>query len=308
VSLIFLSRDPGGARQMIGLYRVLTEKPPEFVGDPGLAALRERLGDWSDIRVLAREFALAVWRQAGIPAAEIDDQLDLDWQASDRLLTATSDFDDDTPQRAWRSARAAGCESHAFVDCEANVANRFRDRAGATSVPDHVYVPNALCLPGLQGIVPDERITLIPDLIPWLGLRDLAAAALGAERLRRMWQQGADKPILMFVSENVSEMAALGRDSPYSEFDCLDRLLACLRREGDIAGIEHRDWQLVIRPHPKEASGKFSAYAGQAVISRDGNSAEAILAADIIVGMRSTLLREAMEAGKPVVSLVDCGS
>jgi hypothetical protein len=306
MSLIFLSRDPGGARQMIGLYRVLTETPPEFADDPGLAALRSRLGGWTEIRVLARDFALPVWRQAGITVEAFDDQPD--WQATDHLLTATSDFDDDTPQRAWRSARSAGCQSHAFVDCEANVANRFRDRSGALSIPDHVYVPNALCLPGLQGLTTADRITLIPDLIPWLGRRDLAAAAPGAEKLRAIWQQGANRPILMFVSENISEMAALGRTTPYSEFECLDRLLACLHGEGEIAGLDHRDWQLVIRPHPKEAPGKFSAYAAQLVISRDGTSAEAILAADLIVGMRSTLLREAAEAGKPVVSLIEGGA
>lgn len=306
MNLIFLSRDPGGARQMIGLYRVLTEDPPEFAADPGLAALRSRLGRWTGIRVLAKEFALPVWRQAGIAATEIDGKPD--WPATDRLLTATSDCDDDTPQQAWRSARAAGCQSHAFVDCESNVANRFRDRTGATSVPDYVYVPNSLCLPGLEGLITANRVALIPDLIPWLGRRDLAAAAQGAEKLRAVWRQGADKPVLMFVSENVSEMAALGRHSPYNEFDCLDRLLACLRGEGEIAGIDHRDWQLVIRPHPKEAAGKFDAYAGQAVISREGNSAEAILAADLIVGMRSTLLREATQAGRPVVSLVEGGS
>jgi len=303
MSLVFLSRDPGGARQMIGLYRVLTESPAEFAADAGLNALRARLGSWDGIRVVAKDFALPVWRQAGIPVGEFGGAQT--WSANDRLLTATSDVDDDIPQQAWRRARAAGCPSHGFVDCESNVANRFRDRSGALSAPDYVYVPNADCLPGLNGIVPPDRITLIPDLIPWLSRRDLAAAAAGAEKLRRIWQQGDERPVLMFVSENVSEMAALGRASPYSEFDCLERLLACLRGEQAITGIDRRDWHVVIRPHPKEAPGKFDAYQGQAIISREGSSAEAILAADMIVGMRSTLLREASDAGKPVVSLVE---
>jgi len=304
MSLIFLSRDPGGARQMIGLYRVLTESPAEFAADPGLNALRARLGQWDGIRVFARDFAVPVWRLAGIPVEEFGGGAQT-WNANDRLLTATSDFDDGTPQQAWRTARAAGCPSHGFVDCESNVANRFRDRSGALSTPDYVYVPNAHCLPGLNGVVPPDRITLIPDLIPWLSRHDLADATEGAGRLRRTWLQGGERPVLMFVSENVSEMAALGRASPYSEFDCLERLLACLRGEQAIAGIDRRDWHVVIRPHPKEAPGKFDAYRGQAVVSREGSSAQAILAADLIVGMRSTLLREAADAGKPVVSLVE---
>jgi hypothetical protein len=298
MSLVFLSRDPGGARQMIGLYRVLTEDPAEFSADPGLATLRARLGSWARIRVLARDFATAEWRKAGIPVEEISGDPELG--GARQLLTATSDFDDDTPQRAWR---AAPCPSHAFVDCESNVANRFHDRSGALSVPDYVYVPNAKCLPGLAGIAAPERISLIPDLIPWLSRRDLAAAAEGAETLREAWSRGGK--VLIFVSENVAEMAALGRASPYSEFECLDRLLRCLRGETSIAGIEPGDWRVVIRPHPKETPGKFDSYADRTVISREGNSAEAILAADLVVGMRSTLLREAAEAGKPVVSLVE---
>lgn len=301
--LVFLSRDPGGARQMVGLYRVLTEDPSEFSSDPGLLALRGRLGRWDDIRVLARDFALAVWRQAGVPVEEAGAEPDL--KPGDHLLTATSDYDDDTPQRAWRTARAAGCPSHAFVDCESNVASRFRDQAGVVGAPDYVYVPTAACLPGLDGIATPDRIALIPDLIPWLSRRDLAAAAEGAGRLRRAWLLDGDLPVLLFVSENIAEMTALGRVTPYSEFDCLDRLLAGLRGEGEIPGIGRRDWRVVIRPHPKEPPGKFDSYAGQAIVSREGSSAEAILAADLIVGMRSTLLREAADAGKPVVSLVD---
>lgn len=301
--LLMLSRDPGGTRQMVGLYHALTGNPPDLRGDGGLARLRERLGEWHGIRVVAKDFAIPVWHAAGIPAESWNGALP-DLGAVAALLTATGDVDDDTPQQSWRQAREAGCPSHAFIDYGLNVARRFRDAGGAVSRPDFVYVPDPACLDDLTGIVAPERVELIPDLVVWVARRDLAAAAPGAARLREIWQKGRQRPILLFVSENVAELAALGKPSAYSEFDSLDRLLACLRGEVEIAGIERRDWLLVIRPHPKEEAEKFAAYGGEALVNREGSSAEAILAADLVVGMRSTLLREAADAGRPVVSLV----
>lgn len=301
--LLMLSRDPGGTRQMVGLHHALTGNPPELSGDGGLARLRERLGEWDGIRVVAKDFAIPVWQAAGIPVESWDGTLP-DPEAAAALLTATGDVDDDTPQQSWRRAREAGCPSHAFIDCGINVARRFHDAGGALSRPDFVYVPDAACLADLTGIVALEQVELIPDLVVWIARRELAAATAGAARLRESWRRGRDRPVLLFVSENVAELAALGRPSAYGELDNLERLRACLRGEVEIAGIERRDWLLVIRPHPKEAAGKFAAYEGDALVSREGSSAEAILAADLVVGMRSTLLREAADAGRPVISLV----
>ena len=308
--ILIVSRDPGGSRQMVGVHAVLTGAAPDLTGDPGLALLRHRLSAGGDaLRVVARDFAGAVWASAGITAETWPDGgPDLDLVTA--VLTSTSDLDDDTPQSMWQKARTAGLPSHAFIDCALNVRARFVDRSGATVLPDFVYVSDTACFRQLDNLVAPERVALIPDLVVWASRRDLERAAPGASKLRHRWQGDTDRRIVLFVSENVAELAALGKPVEYSEFACLEALLSAVRGQDRIDGIDGiGETTVVIRPHPKEVLGKFARYEtaeGPYVLeSREGSPAEAILAADLVVGMRSTLLREARDAGRPVVSLVD---
>jgi hypothetical protein len=66
---------------------------------------------------------------------------------------------------------------------------------------------------------------------------------------------------------------------------------------------------VVVRPHPRDEIAKFKPYlsddAPRTIISRVGSSAEAILAADAVVGITSMLLVEAAALDRPSVSLID---
>jgi hypothetical protein len=65
---------------------------------------------------------------------------------------------------------------------------------------------------------------------------------------------------------------------------------------------------VVIRPHPRDTLGKYDRYRRAAapgvIVSDQGAPLEAILAADLVLGMDSALLFEARTLGRPALSLV----
>lgn len=319
-SLLF-SRDPGGARQMFGLLQSLRGRFPAEATHPGIVAVKAQLPDGAPL-VFAKDFAITVFAGLGEPAEAWPfpdtrgpgrDRL-LDGLLAERgvsvVLTATSDVDDDTDQALWQAARRAGIPSHGFVDGAFNVAPRFTSPEGVMVVPDFVHVPNRAVFDEVTPYCPAERVSLIPDLIIGVHRQEMEQARRHAAGLRRQWGLGEGERAALFASENVEELVALGKPKHYDEYECLDRLLAALAGEHPVPGIAAGAAQLVVvRPHPKERPNKFAAYCGRTtaprvMVSTAGTASEAILAADLVVGMRSTLLREALDAGKPVVSLV----
>jgi hypothetical protein len=318
-SLLF-SRDPGGARQMFGLLQALRGRFPNEAAHPGIVAVKAQIPHHPPL-VFAKDFAIKVFAGLGeaaeawpLPEARGPDRDRLlDALLAERgvtvVLTATSDVDDDTDQALWQAARRAGIPSHGFVDGAFNVAPRFTSPEGDMVVPDFVHVPNRAVFDEVAPYCPTGRITLIPDLIIGVHRQEMEQARTNAAGLRRQWGLGEGERAALFASENVEELVALGKPKHYDEYDCLALLLAALAGERAVPGIAAGAAQLVvIRPHPKERPDKFAAHCGRAgprvIISTDGTASEAILAADLVVGMRSTLLREALDAGKAVVSLV----
>ena len=69
----------------------------------------------------------------------------------------------------------------------------------------------------------------------------------------------------------------------------------------DVAELMPENWQLVIKPHPREKSDKFDEFKNVKII-RDKNSREVIKAADIVMSMTSMFLIEAIIAEKPTLS------
>lgn len=303
-ALIF-SRDPGGANQMIGLYEALRAGSAH----PGIRTIRDRIGPQPDYLVYAKDFAVPLWKGDGydvtlFPGGPAEQLL-----RSERIgavLTSTSDIDDETDRRLWSAAKALGIPSHAFVDGDFNVLRRFHDGDGNLLWPDHIYTPGtASAAPIRAAGHPD--VTIIPDFPLLVQKRRAAASAGKAAALRAAWGVEGRKAVL-FASENVMELAALGKEVHYSELACLERLLAGLAGRENVAGLQPDPGALVvIRPHPKENGSKYARYErpGAVLLSAAGSAVEAIMAADMVVGMNSTLLREALMLGKPTLSLVD---
>ncbi len=328
-TLLFFSRDPGPTNVLIAVYEALSD-PAILAGSSAefrRFAAEVALGEAPKFAIYGKDQALESWRVGGhaardwneaVPAASSTAERDaalkelLRGQGVTAIITGTSDIDEDTDRELWRAARALGLPSHVFLDHRSNLDRRFTDRDGTRSYPDAVYVPdegyrNAIIDAG----VPAERVRVTGDLrldrMRRIG-RQVSTDEVAV--LRANWGADSEKAIVLFASECTEEMAALERPSPYSEFETLDRLIADIRTNRSIGGrpLSPDRSVLVIRPHPRDSEGKYGAYAAlespRIVISRDGTPAQAILAADLVVGMDSTLLFEAEVLGRTAVSLV----
>lgn len=312
--LLYFSRDPGGTNQLIALYERAQEgSVPAGVGLEGPSA------------VLAKDHAVARWRDAGHAAEDWSSlAIPADGEARDaaiaalleargvtRLVTATSDVEDDTDLALWRIGAERGIPSTVILDHWANLAQRFVDRQGRRIVPELLLAPSAGVAEHLvEDGIAAERIRTVGDLhlerLARLHAVDPAARAA----LRAAWGAGEGSDVVLFASECVAEMAALGRPSPYDEFAAVEGLLADLaaRRTLGPLALDPARTVVVLRPHPRDAAGKYDRYRREdgprVVVSADGAADLAIASCDLVVGMDSTLLYEARALGAPVLSLI----
>ena len=332
-TLLFFSRDPGPTNVLIAVYEALSDPAIRARSSAEFRRFAAEVarGETPEFVIYGRDQALDFWRFGGheardwsaaapaqSSAAERDAALEelLRGQGVTAIITGTSDVDEDTDCELWRAARALGMPSHVFLDHRSNLDRRFTDRDGTQAYPDAVYVPDMGYRDALIAVgLPAERVRVIGDL--HLGrMRRMGQRVSAAEvaDLRALWSVDPGNQVVLFASECTAEMAALGRSSPYSEFEILEKLIANIRAHQPIDGQRTRlnCSLLVIRPHPRDNEGKYDAYAAlespRVVVSGDGTPAQAILAADLVVGMDSTLLFEAEALGRTALSLVPSSS
>ncbi len=332
-TLLFFSRDPGPTNVLMAVYEALSD----LAILAGSSAEFQRFAaevtktEAPKFAIYGKDQALESWRFGGhtardwnevVPAASSTAERDaalkelLRSQEITAIITGTSDADEDTDHGLWRAARALGLPSHVFLDHRSNLDRRFTDRDGTRSYPDAVYVPDegyrdAIIAGGNSA----KRVRVVGDL-QLKRMRRVGQLVKADEvtDLRTRWSADLGWEVILFASECTAEMAGLGRPSPYSEFETLERLIADIRMHKPIGGRPFPPDRsvLVIRPHPRDSKGKYDAYATldspRVVVSRDGTPAQAILAADIVVGMDSTLLFEAEVLGRTAVSLVESSS
>lgn len=289
-----------------------------------VAALARTLGaEWRgaiaefQLRAIAKDYARAVWARTDLPYEDWAESRLLaaieDGKAA-LLVTGTTDTDDRTDVALWAAARAAGTPSLAFLDHYATSALRFLNDDGALVLPDCVHAPYAEQREALLaiGFAPDQ-IVLGEDLHLADLLSDAAAPADEVAAVRASWGVEAGGSAVLFVSECAREVNAANDRLPYDEVDMAHRLVAHLEGGWPIAsalalpGPVH----LVIRPHPKDVPGKYANLVGRLegrlAIDGDTTLRTALHAADLVIGMESAVLHEAMHCGRPTVSTVPGG-
>ncbi len=325
VSLLMFSRDPGGANQMVALHGLLAGwwHSDSVESDAGISAFRRRIscgaGHTPEIVAVAKDYARDVWSRAGRDFVDWDDvdgedpagKLERLIAGRDvaALLSGTSDVDDDTDTMLWAAAAERSLPTHVFVDQDSNVERRFVTTGGVSVRPDFVYLPDSNARDSLlKAGWPADRLAMIPP-VHIMRQRDIEEdrASQARSRLRALWGAGTRTRVILFASENVEELASLGKGVPYSEHTCLERLIAAIAGGKDVPALmPSGDDLVVVRPHPKDRPGKYDRYAAEyrcVAVSVDGTPAQAIAAADIVVGMQSTLLAEAAALGCATLSL-----
>jgi len=312
------SRDPAPTERLIAVLDAIRTAPVQ--GEmAGLASLRsEYEATCCAFEIISRPPGLAMWQQAGFSVRswdQCDDSAATDLLVTIRasiVMTGTSDVDEPADRALWRAARAAGVASHAVLDQRINLGQRFTDADGAITYPDWIYVSDDEFGTMIAKIgVPANRIRVIGDL----HLENLKRrmAGMSEERLsqiRTQWGVPSGRRIVLFASETMREKAVAGYPVPYEEMAELERLLAALDAGGHPAaqGSAPSEICVVVRPHPRDTAGKYDGYAGVSasglkVVVSSAGGLESIKAADIIVGMNSSLLHAAVVSGLAVLSL-----
>ena len=317
-TLLVFSRDPGPTNELIGTLDAFSDMK-SWRGNPGLEALASARGFALPPRVVSRPPGYGLWRDAGY-SVELWDGKDepaafalLKDSRVISVLTGTSDLDESGDRALWIAARSLGVESHAVLDHPASLADRFRNSDGSKVWPDWLYVSDEVFAERLRAIgAPAGRIRLIGDL-HHMRLKRIAGKRsleeIGA--LRGKWGAGESDFVLLFVSECTAEMTLFGYKSTYVETEVLDSMLRTLK-EGSApwgGAIDPSSLLVIVRAHPRDKKDKYrdviDRWREQIRINAtvEGAPDLAILAADITVGMNSSMLYEANLLGRKAVSL-----
>lgn len=183
---------------------------------------------------------------------------------------------------ARQEAGRRSIRSIAIVDHWVNYARRFA-RDGQYRLPDEIWVGDAYAL---------VIATRAFDAIPVVQHRN--------RYIERQADEAGAAPKdgdILFVSEPAQ--SDWGRDRP-GEFQALDHFWA--QRGG--LGIP-ADAAMRLRPHPSDPAGKFEAWIAaheRVALDRSRDMAQALQPARWVVGLNSTALVIALEAGREAIS------
>ncbi|HVL68423.1 MAG TPA: hypothetical protein VM364_14265 [Vicinamibacterales bacterium] len=282
--LRFAARDPGGANVLAAWART-HPLPHALTADA-----------WTMERATPRFEGL------GLPVRQFDssglDALRAAWAADPAtiLVTGTSHYEP-FESVLWEIAREAGVPSLALLDTWGNVAARFtRSRPDAVGALDASQVAELL-----DGGFELKQILLAGH--PWL--REMKAKRPAAAPAGR-----TNEVRVLFVSEAIASDVASGFNRPFG-FDEFDAFALVHAAAGDAArGGCAVDLQ--IRLHPYEDPAAFavrlrevSHEPGVRVAIADSSQPPHVQVeqADLVCGMTSILLIEAMVLGRPVISV-----
>jgi len=282
----FAARDPGGANV--------------------LATLLARHGTLFSHDVWTLPRATPVFRQSGCAPLEFAENftpaaLAAAWRNTPAalLLTGTSHYESFEPA-LWSLARTHGVRSIAVLDSWINLTPRF-----AAGRPDCVGAVDEGQRAELVELgFPPDRILLAGH--PWL-------ARVAATRSERLANPPPPHPAppggvnVLFVSECIAADVAQGVNAPFGfdEFDSFQ----CLHEAACDAAIPVN---LAVKFHPYEDPACFQKRLRElrptpAVrvipLPPETNPSGAVAWADLVAGISSMLLLEAMVLGRPVVSV-----
>lgn len=312
--ILFISRDPGATNQLVALRHIMLgedcERKSAVFSHLDLSCAPE-------IILMARDYAKAIWQQNGIacegwPDIESDRQI-AEYLAKlmpDQIITGTCHLDDRTEQAVWRVAGKLGIKTTAFLDSGFNIRLRFTDAGGKSILPDRVSMIDDQATGALRSLGFSRHVLFISGDLYQCYAR-VMAQGIRLGKLRPVWGAQPDECLILFASDYISEMQALGAVFETTEFECLHCLLDLLE-SGDI--LNHTKgkagpYRLVIRPHPKDTPGKYDNYPLKStdkvtiLINNSAPPTEAVLSSDMVAGYGSSLMGEARALGVDVLEL-----
>lgn len=236
----------------------------------------------------------------------------LDRARPDLVLTGTSEVPS-LEKPLWAAARRARIPALAILDYWSNYVERFAGPGGSLA-PEHL--PDAIAI--MDEIARDEmtavgfpagrlHVTGSPHLEEVASLP--AGAAERAARLRADLGVAAGAHLVVFASEANARLCGVDASSPrfmgFTERTALEELLGALEA---LAPRRPLAPHVVVKLHPKESPAEYAWLESRGCpfplrCVGDVDPRTLILAADLVAGMTSMFLLEAVLLGKPVLSL-----
>jgi hypothetical protein len=332
-NLLLFARDPGNANQIVALAELIRAHVAGLTIDalsPVSAKLVAELAagrKFNQLLFAGRDTASHVLEAAGISTTEsitdtaLQDPTNMlrDHQV-ETLVTGLSDRDDRTPQALWRAAASCGATSVVIVDdstislrhARRDLNDRFRDSEGIQVFPDMLCVVDEESRQAVTAAGMPKDLTIVIGNLHLQRFRRLAQEIDEHQiiALRSKWGTTEESKVVLYASEPITQMRKHGKTRNHDELSLLGELIDRVQNNRLTDNIIcDANTIVVIRPHPRDESTKFEPYlfdqGPRTIVSRAGSSAEAVLAADTVVGITSMLLVEAAALGRPSFSLID---
>jgi len=291
--ITILVEDPGAANLVLGVPDALAEK--------GVTAKLHATGE-----------ACAYLRARGEDFTEAAPTPDL---TGTRLLAIGTSEQADSIAFGWlAAAREAGIETLGLVDSPANAETRFRGKTGDPlhHAPDRLSVTDAASRDAYAALgFEAEAIDIAVNPARMRAFETGTVLTEDTRATRRVELFGDDAgPVVLFLSElsDGLDPAAFRRSGDYSlagrggsdarTHIVLESLLDAA------AGLSPKP-RIFVRLHPKEPDDSHNHLTGElAGVNRAGDPLDACAAADLVVGMTTTLLAEARHHGQRILSVL----
>lgn len=295
-----------------------------FVEDPGganaIAAMLPGLADGADLHVLASEVGAAQLAAHGVASdvveAEVEAETLVDGLRPSCVVVGTSEDSSSFGLRLVQAARRRGLPTIGVVDGPANAAWRFRGGGGCplASAPDWIAVPDEATAEAYSALGhPAERVVTAgePHLARVAGERSRFEAA-GQRTLRKMLfpQLDSARQWIVFLTERSDGLDSrrFRRNADYT----LPALQGEDRRTHIVLAAFLKARRLLepppvvlLRLHPKEDAADYNAYRPAFdAVSQTEPALELVFAADLVVGMTTMLMAEAVALGRPALAVL----
>jgi len=312
--IMLVARDPGGANTIIPLVTALQERNYE-------------------VCLYGKDAALSRFIQFGLNGVDIGSllpQIDIDsWTKllvkvqPDFIITGTS-VDDFSERYLWKAAQAAGIKTFAILDQWMNYGIRFsahtyKEIGRYELNPQHPYLPDRILVMDEEAKGQVVRAGIVSDIVlvsgqPYFDLLTQTKGQFGQQQIqefRRRMNFKPGWPLITYISEPLSQ--DYEHDEEGEAYWGYDEKTNCLSLLGIIAEILKPTGgkiNFIIKQHPRETAANY-----QEIINRFHNSSIKITlvkeidawsllrSSDLVCGMSSMLLLEAILLGCPVLSI-----
>lgn len=217
------------------------------------------------------------------------------------LLAATSVNQFEFEKQFVVAARQSSCPSLGVLDYWSNYAARFVDENGDIKcAPDALTVMDERAATEVRAAGVPSELTITGQ--PAFDRLSVHRQGFGADTrlaVRDALGAGPDDLLILFVSQPLDDLYGDAKSRiGFNQHEVLELVMRTLMQ----LPADRRP-TLAVRRHPRERVSPMPATALRIVLDETPNRLDAVLAADLVVGMNSVLLLEASYLGAAVLSL-----